>query len=209
MLLLVIARSGNERNVRAIRRPLHVGPFAARAGHVVAERGAVLMGPDLEAKPSRSLEIDHHALDRGDHRVAREGVLPFLQFGMADFRADQIHFADTALVLLKRGDLFRIGRPNQDRAVAAGPSGVIGGVAEVLHAIGGELRFFAAGNVANPEVVIADIRRRFTIRRRHVVASGSTTATAALACPRGLGTCIRRTLVSLYVALPPAARNAK
>ena len=43
-LVLVIARRRHEREVRAVRIPLDVGPVAATTGDVVAERRAMLVG---------------------------------------------------------------------------------------------------------------------------------------------------------------------
>ena len=40
---LVVARGGDERQFGAVLVPLHVRPFAAAAGHVIAQRGAVLV----------------------------------------------------------------------------------------------------------------------------------------------------------------------
>ena len=48
------------------------------------------------------------------------------------------------------------------------PAGVVGGVAESLHAIGGELRFLSRGDVAHPQVVVADERRALAIGRRQI-----------------------------------------
>ena len=47
-------------------------------------------------------------------------------------------------IFFESGDQATIG------AVARGPAGVVGRVAEILHAVGGELRFLAAGDVARP-----------------------------------------------------------
>ena len=84
--LLVIARGGNEREIRRIGAPLHVGPFAAAAGDVVAQRGAVLIGRHLQAHHMRIGDVDHHALNGGDHVVAGQRIFPGLQRGMADGR---------------------------------------------------------------------------------------------------------------------------
>ena len=60
------------------------------------------------------------------------GNLDTRSVGMADGRVDEIHLADVALVLLLSGDLLRVGRPAKDRAIAAAPAGVVGGVTEIL-----------------------------------------------------------------------------
>ena len=63
------------------------------------------------------------------------GYFQACSFGWPTRGVHQIHLADAALVLLKGRDLFRIGRPEQDRPVAVRPAGVVGGVAEILHAV--------------------------------------------------------------------------
>ncbi len=75
---------------------------------------------------------------------------------MAVGDGNEVHLAIFALVLLEGCDLFGVGRPDEDGIVAHLPSGVVGRVAEVLDAVGGELRLFAGGDIANPEVVVAD-----------------------------------------------------
>src|SRR6185503_2456524 len=112
---------------------------------------------------------------------------------MSDCRADEVHLADVALVLLLRGDLPRVGRPRHDRAVAGAPAGVVGGVAEVLHAVGGERLLLPALHVADPEVPVADEdaaravwrnRDRLQVGRRGAAAaSPSSTPGAATPAP--------------------------
>ncbi len=58
--------------------------------------------------------------------------------------------------MLEGGDLLRVGRPEQNRPVTLGPSGVVGGVSEVLDTIGGDLGLFSILGVADPEVVVTD-----------------------------------------------------
>ena len=103
--------------------------------------------------PSRSID---DALDRGDHVVAGQRVLPRLQRRVPHLGFHQVHLADAALILLEGGDLLGIGRPQHDGPVAAGPAGVVGGVAEVLDAVGGERRLLAGGGVAHPQIRIAN-----------------------------------------------------
>ena len=100
----------------------------------------MLVGRHLQADDARAVDIDDDALDGGDHVVAGQRILPRAQRRVADLGFHQVHFADAALVLLEGGDLLGIGRPEDDGAVAAGPAGVVGGVAEILDAVGGELR---------------------------------------------------------------------
>ncbi len=75
---------------------------------------------------------------------------------MADFGFDEVHVAVVALILLEGGDLFGIGGPEDDGAVAVDPSGVVGGVAKIFYAVVGELGFLAGGEVADPEVPVAN-----------------------------------------------------
>ncbi len=132
----VIARSGDEGQPRALLVPLHVAPFAAAAGEVIAECGAVLVGRHLEAHDAGAIEIDGDSLDGGHDRVAGQRVFPGLQGGMAYLGLHEEHFTHAALVLLKGGDAFGIGRPLEDGPVAGGPPGVVGGVSKILDAVG-------------------------------------------------------------------------
>ena len=75
---LVIARGRNVRQVRAVLVPLRVGPFAAAARHVVAQRRPVLVRRQIQAHHARTVQVEHHALDRRHHGVAGQGVLPRL-----------------------------------------------------------------------------------------------------------------------------------
>ena len=97
--------------------------------------------------------------------VAGQRILPGLQRRMADRRVDEVHLADAALILLERRDLLRVGRPEEDRAVAARPAGVVGRVAEVLDAVLGQLRLPAGRDVADPEIPVADERRALAVGR--------------------------------------------
>src|SRR5690606_14066441 len=65
-----------------------------------------------------------------------------------------------------------------DRAVAPGPAGVVGGVAEVLDAVGGELRLLARLDVPHPEVVVTDERGALPVGREDHVAAGGGAAVA-------------------------------
>ena len=148
--LFMIARGGDKSESGTFLIPLDVGPFAAAAGDVVAQGGAVLVGRQVEAHDARAIEIDGDALDGGDHFVAGQRVLPRLERGVADLGFHQVHFADAALILLEGGDAFGIRRPQQDGPIAAGPSGVVGGVAEILDTVGCERRLPIGGGIAYP-----------------------------------------------------------
>ena len=113
LLLAMSTRGGYESEVFGIVGPLNVGPFAAAAGDVVAEGGAVLIRRHLDAHDLRAVDINNDALNHGHVRVAGEGIFPGFEFRMPDLGVDQIHFADLALVLLKGRDLFGIGRPGR------------------------------------------------------------------------------------------------
>src|SRR5688572_19830881 len=109
----------------------------------------------------------------------------------------QVHFADAALVLLEGRDLLRIRRPEYDRTIAHSPAGVVGGVAEVLHTVGGKLLLGAGGHFTNPQVMLADEDCALAVGRKRFVASAasgcraaaspaaSTTASPALGVPLG------------------------
>src|SRR5579871_3321094 len=143
----------------AVGTPLDVVPaVAATATDVITESGAVLIRRHLEANDFGGVDVDNDALDHGHVFVAYEGILPRFELRMTVRDGDEVHLAIFALVLLEGGDLLRVRRPDEDGAIALLPTGVVGGVAVVLDAVGGELRLFAGGDVAHPEVVVADER---------------------------------------------------
>src|SRR2546422_4811943 len=137
----------------------------------------MLVGLHLQARDAAAVHVDDDALDHRDDLVAGQRILPRLQRRMADLRVDEVHLADVALVLLEGRDLFRVRRPDENRAIAFRPAGVVGGVAEVLHAVGRERGFLAAGDVADPQIPVANERGALAVRRRHVAALRSAAST--------------------------------
>lgn len=85
---------------------------------MVGNRRPVRVGRHLQAHYLRAVQVDHHAVDAEDQAVARQWVFPGFQFGVADVGGGQVHFAHATPVVLKGGDLFRVGRPEQHRPVA-------------------------------------------------------------------------------------------
>src|SRR5437762_7416225 len=83
----------------------------------------------------------------------------------ADASIDEVHVTDFALILLLRRDLSRIRRPEENRSIAVHPSGVVGGVTEVLPAVCRELRLASARHVANPKVPVTNEGRSFRVGR--------------------------------------------
>ncbi len=127
---------------------------------------------------------------------------------------DQVHFADLALVLLERRDLLRVRRPQKDRAITVRPSGVVGGVAVVLRAVGGELRLLAAGDFAHPQVVVTDESGQLAVGRGRVDARGAAAAsTSAAAWARRFGARVGIAFGASEVATPTLTggreRNAR
>src|SRR4051794_3859195 len=98
---------------------------------------------------------------------------------MADLGLDQIHLADAALILLEGGDALGVRRPDEDGAIALGPAGIVGGVAEVLDAVRRELRLAIGVERANPEVVVADEGRLLAVGRTGFDAATGAAAPAA------------------------------
>src|SRR5690606_30311610 len=150
----------------AVGGPLHVLP-AAEAADVVALRGAVLVRRHLQAHDLARGDVDDHAFDHGDVFVADQRVLPALHLRMPDHGLHQHHVAGLALVLLEGGDLRGIRRPDQDRAVAVGPAGVVGGVAVVGGAVRRELGLGAGFDVPDPQVPVADEGFRLAVGGTH------------------------------------------
>src|SRR6266550_8001272 len=167
-LVLVIARCRHECDARSIGIPLHVGPtIGATADDVIAQRRAMRIGRHLQTNNAPNIDIDHDAVNHGDRAVAGERILPRLQFRMADLRRDEVHVADVPLVLLERRDSPRVRRPDHDRSIAPYPAGVVGCVAKILLAVGGELGLATGCDIPNPEIVIANERRALAVRRRY------------------------------------------
>ena len=110
----------------------------------------MLVGRQLQAHHARTIQVDGDALDGGDHVVAGQRVLPCPQRRVAHLGFHQVHFADAALILLEGGDALGIGRPQYDGPVAAGPTGIVGGVAEIFDAVRGERSLLIGGRVAHP-----------------------------------------------------------
>src|SRR5207302_5861362 len=96
---------------------------------------------------------------------------------MANFGFYQVHLAHAALVLLEGGDLLRVRRPKQDWTVAVDPAGVVGGVAEIFYAVGSKLGLLGGGNVAHPEIEIANECSELFVGREHL--QGAQSALAA------------------------------
>ena len=161
------ARWRQRRPSMAVRIPLHVGPLAAAARDVVAQRGAVLVGRHLEAdRPSPASTSMTTRWIIATMSVARQRILPRLQLGMADVVSTR-YISPTlrwscwkVAIFLESGDQTRIG------AVALRPAGVVGGVAEVLDAVGRQLRLLAGRDVAHPEIPVANEGRAFCRRAR-------------------------------------------
>ena len=156
--LLVVPRRRHEGELGAIRRPLDVGKGAA-AVDVVTDGGSVLVRGHVEAHHPgslRAIHVDDHPVDAENHRVLGQGVFPRLQLRVAHLRGDQIHHSHAPPVVLEGGDLFRVGGPEEHGAVALGPPGVVGGVPEVLDAVGGELGLSSRRYLPDPEIVVPD-----------------------------------------------------
>ena len=180
----MVARSGNESQFAAVRRPLYVRPFAAAAGHIVAQRGPVLVRGRLQPHHVRVVHVDDHAFDHGHVLVPRQRIFPGAQIGVSVARIDQVHLSGLALVLLKRGQLFRIRRPQHDGPLTAGPSGVVRGIAEIFDCVLGKLRLLAGGNLAHPKVEVADEGGLLAIRRERLGTAARPSAAPAASARR-------------------------
>ena len=75
---------------------------------------------------------------------------------MPDSRVNQVHFTDTAAVMLKCCNFLRIRRPQQHRTIATGPAGIVCRIAEIFYPIFCELSLLPRSHVANPKIKIAD-----------------------------------------------------
>ena len=82
---------------------------------------------------------------------------------MSDSGTHEIHLADTPGVMLKRRDLLRIRRPQEHWTIALRPTGIVGGVTKILHAVLGQLCLLAGGGISYPKVVVADERGPLSI----------------------------------------------
>src|SRR6266850_243386 len=123
----------------------------------------------LEANDTLVIHVDNDSFDLKDLVVARERILPGVKSRMADTGVNQIHFPDTAPVVLKRRYFFGIGRPQENGAIAFDPAGVVGRISKILHSISGQLRVLPRGSVAHPQVGIANERCALAVRREYAV----------------------------------------
>ena len=152
----------DEAQLRPVRAPqvlAHVD--------VVFRHRAMEVRRHQQARHLAGVDVDDDAADHGDVGIAGERILPRAEHRVAavDRRLDQVHVADLALVLLLRRDLLAVGRPRQRRRGAGRPAGVAGRVAEVLRAVGRELALLAGGDVAHPEIPVADEQRLGAVGR--------------------------------------------
>ena len=106
-LLLVIARGGDERQMRAVFVPLHVVPAVpSGTAHVVAQAGAMQVRRHFQAHHSARVNVDNDALNRDHFAVAGQRIRPGLERRMSVRRVAQEHTAHLALVLLEGGNLL-------------------------------------------------------------------------------------------------------
>ncbi len=157
---LVVARGRHEGQPRGVGAPAHVVHR-----DVVAEHGAVVVGRHLEAHDGAAVGVDHDPVQQRHRLVTGQRILPRLEHRVAGRGLDQVHLADLAFVLLERGHLLRIRRPQDDRARRRPPAGVVGGVAEVGHAVGRERTLDLRGQVAHPQVPVLDEDRARAVGR--------------------------------------------
>src|SRR6185437_10104570 len=213
VLVFVVARGGDEGKMAAVFAPLHV--LVRAPSEVVRGGRAMLIRRHLQADHAGGLsadgKINDDALNGGDDLIAWKRINLGGQGGMADHHRNQVELADAALVLLESGDLGRVRRPEYDGAVARGPAGVVGGVAEILDAVAGELRFLVGAEVAHPQVPVLDEHGAFAVRRnrlRRLAIAAAAAAGAAPAAAAELGRSwivVGRAARALAIALPAAA----
>jgi hypothetical protein len=170
--LLVIARRRDERDLVAVRAPLHVDPVAA-ALDVVAQRRAMLVLIHLEANHFRAVDVDDDALDHRDELVARKRILPCAQRRMPRGRVHEIHLTGLALILLEGRDLLRVRRPLEHRAIAADSSRRCRCVPVIFHAVGRELLVRSRGQVPDPQVPVLDVRAYLPSGDRSLFGTGA------------------------------------
>ena len=114
--------------------------------------------------------MDHDPVNSEDDAVLRKGILPGLQPRMPDIGGHEIHLPHPTLIVLEGRNFLRIRRPKENRTVAFCPPRVVGGVAEILHPVGGELGFLPGCQVTHPQVVVADEGGARAVGRKHGVA---------------------------------------
>ncbi len=114
-----------------------------------------------------------------DDTVLRERVFPRLKRGVPDPSGYEVHLANASRVMLKCGELIRSRCPQHDRGIAFDPTCVVGGIAEIRHAIRGQLRLDSRLDITDPEVVLPDERGLAPVRREYGVAVGRIVLTVA------------------------------
>ena len=84
---------------------------------------------------------------------------------MAHLGVHHVHHPHATRVVLEGGDPAAVGGPAQHGPRTAYPARIVGRVAEVLHAVEGQLRLPSGIGLAHPEVVVADERLAPLVRR--------------------------------------------
>src|SRR6185437_429117 len=158
--VLVVARRVHVCELRSIRAPYEIGHV-----DVVAQHGAVIGRSVLETDHLRVVHVDDYARDHRDHTVTWIRALPVIQVRVAHARVDEIHVADVAIILLLCSDLFRVRRPENDWTIAVYPACVVGCVAEIFLAVRGQLLLATRGDVADPEIPVANECDALSVRR--------------------------------------------
>ena len=101
-------------------------------------------------------QLNHYALDHRDFFIAGQRILQRGQRGVPDGHVGQVHLACPALILLEGCDALRVRGPDENGIVRVGPPGVVRCIAEVGDAVEGKLQLFSGGDVARPQVPVAD-----------------------------------------------------
>src|SRR5262249_56296635 len=89
----------------------------------------------LQPNHSTGIDIDDDALNLEDLRVAGQWILPGFERRMPDAGMDKIHLTHSAAVVLERGNFFRVGRPEQDRTIAAPPTALINRITQIPYPV--------------------------------------------------------------------------
>src|ERR1035437_6636630 len=171
--LLVVAGSGHEREPGAVGTPLVVVHR-----DVVAQSSTVIIRHHLQADDASAVHLDDHTMEHRQDAVAGEREPPGAEHRVAHASLDVVVETDVAFVLLVRRDLLGIGGPEQDRAIAGAPAGVVGGVAEVLDAVGGEGPLLSRCDIAHPQVPVPNEDGVLSVRREHGIARGASAPAA-------------------------------
>ena len=160
----VVSGTGNKSQLAAVIPPLHIKEGTVKICHMVGGGGAVRVWGHVQshqpradvATRVRAVQMNHHSFNHKNMLIAGQGVFPCIQLRVAYSGVIKRHLPHLATIVTESGDTAAVWRPQQHRPGVSNPASVVGAIAVVRRAIGGELSEAAVSSVPQPEVVAVD-----------------------------------------------------